>query len=80
MGNIKEHQEKKYRMVNDYMLDEVLHKIKETIGNANFSDTKILIDADYKLPDYTLKDAVILIACNINSRRGFRVSQVSRND
>ena len=43
-------------MVDDYMLDKVLNKIKEIIGIKNFDDTKILMDADDKLPDdITLK-------------------------
>ena len=39
-------------MVNDYMLDKVLDKIKERIGIAKFDDTNILIDTDDKLPDH----------------------------
>ena len=39
-------------MVNDYLLDKVLVKIKETIGIEKFWCTKILIDTDDKLPDY----------------------------
>ena len=31
-------------MVDDYMLDKVLSKIKEIIGIKNFDDTKILMD------------------------------------
>ena len=31
-------------MVNDYMLDKVSEKIKETIVIGKFDDTKILID------------------------------------
>ena len=31
-------------MVDDYMLDKVLSKIKEIIGIKNFVDTKILMD------------------------------------
>ena len=31
-------------MVNDYILDKVSGKIKETIGIGKFDDTKILID------------------------------------
>ena len=53
-------------MVNDYMPDKVLDKTKETIGIVNFDDTKILIDTDDKLPDYTnLKNVLILIICVI---------------
>ena len=52
-----------YLVVNDYMLHKVLHKIKETIGIKKFDDTKILIDTDYKFPDYiTLKKC-----CDINN-------------
>ena len=32
---------------------KVLDKIKETIGVVNFDDTKVLIDTDDKIPDYT---------------------------
>ena len=58
-------------MVNDYMLDKVLDKIKETIDISKFDATKILTDTfdftDDKLPDYiTLKNAGILITCIIN--------------
>ena len=34
MGKIEEHKGKRYLMVNDYMLDKVLDKIKEIIGIA----------------------------------------------
>ena len=48
-------------MVNDYIQDEVLDKIKETIAIVKFDDTKTLFDTDDKLPDYiTLKNIVIL--------------------
>ena len=50
MGKIKEHEGKKYFIVDDYMLGRVLDKIKEIIGIAKFDDTKILIDTDDKLP------------------------------
>ena len=46
MGKIEEHKGKRYLMVNDYMLDKVLDKIKETICIVKFDDTKILIDTD----------------------------------
>ena len=53
-------------MVDDYMTDKVLEKIKEIIGLEKFDDTKILIDTDDKLPDnITLKYIVILITCVI---------------
>ena len=51
-------------MANDYMLDKVLGKIKETKSIEKSGDTKILIDRDNKLPDYiTLRNVVILITC-----------------
>ena len=54
-------------MVNDYNLEKVLHRIKETIGIVKFDDTKILIDTDDKLPDFvTLKNVVVLITPVIN--------------
>ena len=43
MGKIEERYGKKYLMVNDYMLDKLLGKIKETIGIVKFYDTKISI-------------------------------------
>ena len=46
MGRIEEHEGQKYLMVNDYMLDKVLDKIKETICIVKFDDTMILIDTD----------------------------------
>ena len=62
MGKTEEHEEKKYLMINDYMLDKLLDIIKETIGIEKFDDTKISIDTDDKLPDYIyLKIVVILI-------------------
>ena len=62
MGKTEEHEEKKYSMINDYMLDKLLDIIKETIGIEKFDDTKISIDTDDKLPDYIyLKIVVILI-------------------
>ena len=39
---------KVYLMVNDYVLDKVLDKIKETIGIEKFYVTKVLIDTDDK--------------------------------
>ena len=55
-------------MVDDYMLDKVLNKFKETIGIKNFDGTKILIKTDNKLPDdITLKEVVILVICVIRN-------------
>ena len=59
-------------MVNDYILDKVLDKIKETIDNVKFDDTKILIDRDEKFQDYiNLKNIVILITCIIKNDSKF---------
>ena len=53
-------------MVNYYMLDKVLDKIKESIGNVKIDNTKILINTDDKIPDQTtVKNIVILITCVI---------------
>ena len=59
-------------MVNDYILDKVLDKIKETIDNVKFDDTKILVDRDEKFQDYiNLKNIVILITCIIKNDSKF---------
>ena len=51
-------------MVSDYILDKSLDKIWETIRIGKFDDTKILIDADDKFPEYiTLKNVAILMTC-----------------
>ena len=65
LGKIKEHKWKKYLTINNYMLDKVLEKIRETIGVIKFDDTKIWIDTGDKLPDYiTLENVMILITLN----------------
>ena len=49
-------------MVDDYMLDKVLDKIKMIIGIKKFDDSKVLIETDDKLSDnITLKNVFILI-------------------
>ena len=54
-------------MVNDYTVDKVLDKIKEILGTEEFDDTKILINADDKLPDdISLKRFAISLPCAIN--------------
>ena len=51
-------------MVDDYILDKVLDKVKEIIGIEKFDDTKILIDTDDKFcNDITLINVVILMTC-----------------
>ena len=51
MGKVKEHERKKYLVIDDYMLDNVLDKVKEIIGIEKFADIKVLIDKDDKMPD-----------------------------
>ena len=47
-------------MVDDYIRNKVLHKIKEIIDTEKFDHIEILIDTDDQLPDdITLKNAVI---------------------
>ena len=60
MGMIEEHERKKYLMVNDYVSDKVLGKIKDIRGIEKFHDTKILIDMDDELPGSTLKNAILM--------------------
>ena len=43
MGNIEEREGKQFLMVDDYMLDKVLDKIKMILGIEKFDNTKILI-------------------------------------
>ena len=48
-------------LVDDFMLDKVLQKIKE-MGIEKFVDTKILIDTDNTLPDdITLKNIMFIM-------------------
>ena len=62
MGNIKEHEGKTHLVVDDYVLDKVLDKIKKIIDIKEFDNTKILIDTDDILTDgITLKNAVVLM-------------------
>ena len=56
MGKIEKNEEKKYLMVDDYILDKVLGKIKKIMNTEKIDNTVILIDTDGKLPDdITLK-------------------------
>ena len=61
MGKVKQHEGKKYLMIDDYILDKVLDKIKEIIDRKKFDNTKILIYTDDKLPD-----DITLKCCDIN--------------
>ena len=77
MGKIKEHERKKYLMVDDYVLDILLDRIKEIISIEKVDGPKLLVDTDDKLPgDIALKNVVILMTCvtkpclnNIASRK-----------
>ena len=51
IGRIEEYEGKNYLMIDDYMLDKVLEKIKDIIGIKKFDDTKILIDIPDKQAD-----------------------------
>ena len=56
-------------MVDDYMLDKVLDKIKTIIGFKQFDNIKILTDT---LPDdINLKNVVILMICVIKNDNKF---------
>ena len=64
--------EKKYLMIDGYMLNKVLDNPKEIIGIKKFDDTKILIDTDEKLTDdISLKNVVILMTCVIKDDSKF---------
>ena len=55
-----------YLIVDYYILDRVLDKIKKIIDIEKFDNTKILIDTDDKLPNYiTFKNVKTLITCVI---------------
>ena len=55
-------------MVDDYMIDEVLDKIKESRGIEKLDNTRLLIDTNENLPnDITLKILVILMTCVIKN-------------
>ena len=58
----KKHEGKKFFMVNDYMLNNVLDMIKEILDIEKFDDATILIDTDDKFTNYiTLKKFMILM-------------------
>lgn len=61
--------EKRYLITCHCILDKALDKIKSTIGNETFGDTKIFFDTDNKLPDYiTLENFVIVLPSAIKMR------------
>ena len=49
MGKVKIYEVKKFLMIDGYVLNKVLDKIKEIIGIKKFDDTKVLIDTDEKV-------------------------------
>ena len=62
--NRKDYERKKHLIVDHYMPDKLLDKIKDTIGNKKFDDTKILIETDHNfLDNIIMKNVVILITC-----------------
>ena len=64
MGKIKEHEEKNYLMIDDYMVDKVLDKIKEIVGIEKIDDTKILINTEDNVSNQiTSKNVAILLTC-----------------
>ena len=59
-------------MIDDYVLDKVLDKIKEIIGIKKPDDINILVDTDDKLPDnITLKSVVVLMTYVIEDDNKF---------
>ena len=55
-------------IVDDYIFNKVLDKIKKVISIEKFDNTKILVDTDDKLSvDFTSKNMVILITCIIKN-------------
>ena len=52
-------------MVDNYMLDKLMGKIKNVFGIEKFDDTKILINTDSKL----LVDITLKKCCDINGMR-----------
>ena len=50
-AKIEENVGKKYLIVDDYMLNKALAKVKEIIGIEKFDDTKTLIDTDDNFSD-----------------------------
>ena len=51
-------------MIDGYLLEKVLEKIKEIVSIEKFDNTKIFSDANDWLPaDITFKNAAILMTC-----------------
>ena len=61
-----------YSIVNDFILNKVLDKIKEIIGIEKSDNTKILIDTDNIMPnEISLKKVVISMTCVIKDGNKF---------
>ena len=52
-------------MIDDYILDKVLGKIKMIIDIEKFDDTKILIDTGDKLADEVTIDNVVILVSSV---------------
>ena len=64
-------------MVRDWILNKVLDQIKETTGIERYDGTKILNDADVKLPDDIIfKNIVILMTSVIKDGNKFYLQLV----
>ena len=64
-------------MVHDWILNKVLDQIKETTGIEKYDGTKILNDADVKLPDDIIfKNIVILMTSVIKDGNKFYLQLV----
>ena len=71
-GKIEKCEMKKCLMIDNYMLDGALGKIKMIIDNEKFDNAKILIETDDKLAgEVALKNVVILILFIIKDRDKF---------
>ena len=73
IAKIEEHEGKNSFTVNDYILDEVLGKIKEIIGTEQFGDAKTLTDT---LPDYIILENVVIIRTCVIKDNGTLYSQI----
>ena len=73
VGKIEERKGKEYLMIDNYILDKVLVRMKNfVISIEKFDDGKTLIDTDYILPDDIIfKNAVILMTSVINDNDKF---------
>ena len=64
IDKIEENKGKSCLIIDDYILDKVLDKLKKIIGTEKCDDTKILIDTNNKFLDHiSLKNVVILMTC-----------------